>query len=300
MQQHVLPLFEEIEKATQGRVKVEVLPKVVGTALSQYDVVRDGLADMAYIIPSYTPGRFILAEMGELPGGGNDASVIGPAFNRIYRKYFAELNEFGDVKPLAIYSTAPVQTFNAKRAITAIEDFKGLKLRSPGPVATTALTLLGGVPILKSSAEVYEMLSTGAIDGQMTTPSTVVTGNTIKFTRYATIIPGGIANSVHMIGVNAQKWSRISSEDQKVIEELASERFARAVGESWQKQVAEAMETMKAAGYRVDLAGPDFIKAFGAIVRPIDEEWIKQAKERGVTDPAAILSEYRKATQDQP
>src|SRR5688572_17690140 len=61
----MVPWFAEIEKVTAGRVKIEVLPKVVGTAASQFDVVRDGLADVGYVIPGYTPGRFTVTEVGE-------------------------------------------------------------------------------------------------------------------------------------------------------------------------------------------------------------------------------------------
>jgi len=298
VQNHVIPLFNEIEEVTEGRVKVEILPKVVGTALSQYDVVRDGLADLAYIIPAYTPGRFILAEMGELPGGGNNAEVIAPAFVKIYRKYFEKFDEFGGVKPLAIYSTAPVQVFNSQRAIKAVKDFSGLKLRSPGPVATDVLTRLGGVPILKSSAEVYELLSTGAIDGQMTTPSTVVTGNTIGFTKFATVIPGGVANSVHMIGINAAKWNAISESDRMAIEKIASEPFAKAVGESWNAQVEDAMAAMKNAGYGVDYLEGDALAEINNLIKPIADTWVKQAEAKGVTNAREILDEFRQATRD--
>ena len=50
------PWMAEIEKVTQGRVKVESSPKVIGTVAGQFDAVRDGLADMALIVPGFTPG----------------------------------------------------------------------------------------------------------------------------------------------------------------------------------------------------------------------------------------------------
>ena len=236
--------------------------------------------------------------MGELPGGGNNAEVIAPAFVKIYRKYFEKFDEFGGVKPLAIYSTAPVQVFNSQRAIKAVKDFSGLKLRSPGPVATDVLTRLGGVPILKSSAEVYELLSTGAIDGQMTTPSTVVTGNTIGFTKFATVIPGGVANSVHMIGINAAKWNAISESDRMAIEKIASEPFAKAVGESWNAQVEDAMAAMKNAGYGVDYLEGDALAEINNLIKPIADTWVKQAEAKGVTNAREILDEFRQATRD--
>jgi TRAP-type C4-dicarboxylate transport system substrate-binding protein len=292
---HLMPLFESIDKATEGRVKVELLPKVVGTALSQYDVVRDGLADMAYIIPGYTPGRFPLQEIGELPLLGDDVEVMSPAFTKLYREKFAQYNEFGNVVPFAIYNVVPVRIFNSRHQINTVADFKGLKLRSPGKVTTTALELLGAVPILKSSAEVYEMLSTGAIDGQLSVSPVLVAGNTAGFTKFATSIPGGIANSVHLIGLNADKWNEISEADRKTLETIVVPEFVQSVVKAWATQDKEAMKTLAANGYDVGTVGPEFVTEFRTLVKPIEDEWIDSAKKKGVTDPAAILAEFRAA-----
>ena len=40
------PWMEDVERVTEGRVKVEILPKVVGTVPGQYDAAADGLADV--------------------------------------------------------------------------------------------------------------------------------------------------------------------------------------------------------------------------------------------------------------
>ena len=294
---HLEPLFKSIEEATEGRVKVELLPKVVGTALSQYDVVRDGLADMAYIIPGYTPDRFPLQAIGELPLLGDDVEVMAPAFMKLYREKFAQFNEFGNVVPFAIYNVVPVRIFNARRQINTVADFNGLKLRSPGKVTTAALELLGAVPILKSSTEVYEMLSTGAIDGQLSVSPVLVAGNTIDFTKYATSIPGGIANSVHLVGINADKWNQISEEDRKTLEEVVAPEFVQSVIKAWAVQDQEAMDAFKAKGYDIGVVGPEFVTEFQALVKPIEDEWINRAREKGVEDPAAILAEFRAAIQ---
>ena len=44
------PWAAEVERVTEGRVKIEVLPKVVGTVPTQFEVVRDGLVDIALIV----------------------------------------------------------------------------------------------------------------------------------------------------------------------------------------------------------------------------------------------------------
>ncbi len=79
----MLPWTAELENATDGRVKIELLPKTVGTPPTQFDVCRDGLADVCVIVAGYTPGRFAATELGELPFMGDDPRVLAPAFDRI-------------------------------------------------------------------------------------------------------------------------------------------------------------------------------------------------------------------------
>jgi TRAP-type C4-dicarboxylate transport system substrate-binding protein len=292
-QKQFLPWFAEIEKATEGRVKVEMLPKTVGTALSQFDVVRDGLADMSFIIPSYTPGRFPLIEMGELPLLGDDASTMARVFEQSYRKHFLPLDEFAGVKMLAVYNITPVQPFNAKHPIRTVADFKGLKLRSPNTFITATMNRLGAVAILKSSMEAYELLSTGAIDGQITQADTVVVNNMAPLMKYGTIIPGGMSNSAHIVAINPDKWAEISKADQKAIEAVTTEKLGPSIGKGFQDNEMVAMEAMVNAGYKIDHVDANFVKEFQAVVKPIEEEWIERAKAKGVADPAAILADFR-------
>src|SRR5690606_11316464 len=56
------PWKAEVERVTEGRVKIETLPKVVGSVQGQYDVARDGQADIVVFSNGYTPGRFDILE----------------------------------------------------------------------------------------------------------------------------------------------------------------------------------------------------------------------------------------------
>ncbi len=66
----IKPWFEDVNKALAGKVHIDGFP---GGALGrnpavQVKLVQDGVADMAFIVPSYTPGRFPDNEVMELPG----------------------------------------------------------------------------------------------------------------------------------------------------------------------------------------------------------------------------------------
>src|SRR6187397_1811502 len=66
---------KEVEKATNGRVKFEMLPKHPSAPPGTFDAVRDGLVDVSFVTASYTPARHPLPLMAELPGAGATAAV---------------------------------------------------------------------------------------------------------------------------------------------------------------------------------------------------------------------------------
>ena len=54
----MVPWMKEVERVTQGRVKIKLLPKPVTNPVNHFDAVRDGLADVAFVSHAYTPARF--------------------------------------------------------------------------------------------------------------------------------------------------------------------------------------------------------------------------------------------------
>jgi len=61
---------QQVEKATNGRVKLQMLPKHPSAPPGTFDAVRDDLVDVSYVTASYTPARHVLPLVAELPGGG--------------------------------------------------------------------------------------------------------------------------------------------------------------------------------------------------------------------------------------
>ena len=63
------PWAREVEKRSEGRVKVEVFPSMQlgGKPSHLYGQARDGVVDIIWTLPGYSPGRFPLTEAFELP-----------------------------------------------------------------------------------------------------------------------------------------------------------------------------------------------------------------------------------------
>lgn len=289
----VEPWIAEVEKVTQGRVKIDTAPKVVGTVPAQFDVARDGQADIVIFIPGYTPNRFDLLEVLQLPFISDNPEVFAPLADRFYRKNLASYNEFKGVHPLSVYVVSPGQVFNSKRPLRSVADFKGLKMRSPQTSATQALTLLGAVPISKPVSETYELLSSGVIDGTFMPPESIPAFKLTELVPYATIVPGAIYNTVLVLGINEDKWKSLSAQDRDAISKVSGDVFAGNIGKAYAKGDKAAFEIMRKAGKPAEVFPAPALAELKNVLLPIERDWIEKAKKKGMADPQKLLVQLR-------
>jgi len=155
-------LGDEIDKASGGRLKFQMLPKHPAAAPGTFDAVRDGLVDVSYVTASYTPARHILPLVAELPGAGETAEINSVAYNRIHWKYLDKANEYKGVHLLGVFTHGPGQMFNTKRPIRTLNDLQGMKIRTGGGIAEAMARALGASAFVKPAPESYELLSSGS------------------------------------------------------------------------------------------------------------------------------------------
>ncbi len=181
----------EVEKATNGRVKFTMLPKHPSAPPGTFDAVRDGLVDLSYVTASYTPARHILPLMPELPGAGDTALVNSVAYSRIYWKHFHKAGEYKGVKLLGVFTHGPGQMFT-KKPVNGIADVQGLKIRTGGGIAEKVAKALGASAFVKPAPESYELLSSGVADGVFFPLESITSFKLETVLAQATLFPGGM------------------------------------------------------------------------------------------------------------
>ncbi|RZL87748.1 MAG: TRAP transporter substrate-binding protein [Variovorax sp.] len=289
-----VPWMAEVEKITQGRVKFEILPKLVGTVPTQFDVVRDGVADMAVFVPGFSPGRFELIEVTELPLLADEPTVMAPAANALYTKHLAKYNEFKGVHIVSLFSTAAGHIYTAKKPMRSIGDLKGLKLRTSLASNGPAMIALGAVPIQKGTNEIYELVTSGVVDGTLWTKEGPAGFNMVNGTlNHMLVVPGGMYNSILALAINEEKWNAIGQHDRDAIAKISGEVMAKAVGESYSRADERGLQMMKAAGATVVTAEGDFLASIRQALSPAEATWIAKAKKRGMANPEGVLADFK-------
>ena len=287
------PWAEDVARATQGRVKVDASPKVIGTVAGQFDAVTDGLADVVLFVPSYSAGRFELTELMELPFLAEKAAVRSPATYRFYTEHMAKYDEYKGSVVLSVFTGPALHVSTAKRPIRSIEDFQGLKLRSPSPTSSQVITLLGGTPVLKPATEIYEMVSSGVLDGAVFTIPDALSFKLTSLLPHVYLTPGGLGATVIVLAINPAKWKTLGEADQKAIMSVSGEKVARAVGTSYDIVEAESLDATRKAGGTVETFNPAMVAAMKQRLAPIEQAAIDKARKKGVADPVALIAALR-------
>jgi TRAP-type C4-dicarboxylate transport system substrate-binding protein len=282
----------EVEKATGGRVKLQMLPKHPSAPPGTFDAVREGLVDVSYVTASYTPARHILPLMPELPGGGDTALVNSVAYSRIHWKHFDKIGEYKGVKLLGVFTHGPGQMFT-KKPIRTINDLQGLKIRTGGGVAEAVANALGASAFVKPAPESYELLSSGVADGVFFPFESIVSFKLDKLIGQATVFPGGLYSSAFGFFMNEDKWNKIAKQDQAIIEKYSYEYAARSNGQSWDRADKVGLDALKAAGANILQADAKMTGEAKKRSGPIIDDWIKKAaeKHKGL-DARAVLNEF--------
>jgi TRAP-type transport system periplasmic protein len=281
----------EVEKATNGRVKLTMLPKHPSAAPGTFDAVKDGLVDVSYVTASYTPARHIMPLMPELPGSGDTALINSVAYSRIHWKYFQPLGEYKGVKLLGVFTHGPGQMYT-KKPVRTIADVQGLKIRTGGGVAEAVANALGASAFVKPAPESFELLKSGVADGVFFPLESIVSFKLETVLEQATLFPGGMYSSAFGFFMNEDKWAKLSKEDQAAIEKVSGEHLARMAGQSWDDADKKGMDGLQKSGVKIVNADAALVAEVQKRSAPIIEDWIKKASAKGV-DAAKILAEFR-------
>ena len=283
-----MPFCADVEKATQGRVKCNLLPKAVVAPPQTFDAVKDGLADLSFVVHGYTPGRFVLTDVAEFPFLGNTSEVVSVAYQRVYEKMLAKVDENKGVHVLAVFTHGPGQIYNTKRPVNSLKDLDGLKIRVGGGMVNEIAKLLGTVPMLKPAPESYELLSQGVADGLFFPKELVLSFKLVPLIKYTTYVPGGLYNVSFALIMNPAKWAQISKEDQAAINKLSGEALARRAGKAWDAVDARGEKALRDANVPIVTADAKFIAEIKDKTSGLEKAWFEKAKAKGIDGPAVL------------
>ena len=164
------PFMELVTKATNGQVTFQHYPaEQLGKAKDMAQLTVAGVADVSYIVPSYSSEKYPLTAVAELPGLFDTECQGSLAFYKIsHNGGILETKEFGpnQLRPLVTIALPAYQIqLGPSRVVKTAKDLEGLKIRTTGGAMDLMMRSIGGVPVRMAAPEIYESLTRGTLDG---------------------------------------------------------------------------------------------------------------------------------------
>lgn len=291
--QMMAPWAEAVDKATQGRVKVEFTQASLGPPPRQFDLAASAAADITFGDHTYTPGRFLLTKMVELPFTGNSAEALSVAYWRTYSPLPQAAEEHRGTKLLSVFTHGPATIMMAKKPVTSIGDLAGAKIRVPGEVTSRIISMLGGVPVAAPTTQVFDMISKGVVDGSVYNLDAYKNFRLEKYIHHVTTFDGGLYNISFFLVMNEGRWNALPPADQAAIMAVSGEAFARRAGRTWDSEDAATLELLAKNGVTVTRADAAFVQAVRERTRGLREEWLRDVKAKGL-DGDKLLAELQR------
>lgn len=284
----IMPWAADVEAATDGRVKVQLLDSPLGPPPAAFDLAETGAVDLSYSVNGYTPGRFTLTDLPELPFLTTNATASSVAYQRLHDAMLAEKGEYNGVKTLGVFNHGAGLMWTTSRDTSPLSSMEGAKMRVAGLVTNQFAEGMNMAPVQTPASQVYELLSNGVVDGVFFVPES------IPFFRLSDIItkgvgaPGGIYNVSFFFVMNENSFNKLSPEDQAAIDALSGEAFARRAGAAWDAVDAAAYDVFAEKGIDVRIATEAEMGTLQAAAQPIYDRVRAAYEAKGVDFDAAL------------
>jgi TRAP-type C4-dicarboxylate transport system substrate-binding protein len=280
---------KDVAAATNGRVKIQNTASSLGPPNRQFDLARDGVVDITWMLQGYTPGRFVTSEAAELPFLGNSTEALSVAYWRTHAKLFEKAKEYEGVKVLSVHVHPPGHIYSTTKPLRTVEDLNGLKLRVINPVTAKILETLGGTAVSAPATKTYELVSRGVVDGTFTHDESLMSFKVLPFLKHGLAFDGGIYNTAFALVINQGSWDKkLSAEDRKAMEPLTGEAFAKRVGIMWDAMAEEARKAMSKEGTQVVRVTGEPLNKLKSRLAFIEAEWVQRMSKAGVDGAEAL------------
>jgi TRAP-type C4-dicarboxylate transport system substrate-binding protein len=297
-QQVLLPWCDRIAAQSNGRLRCRIFPSMQlgGTVPQLIDQVEDGVVDIIWTLPGYSPGRFPRTEVFELPFMIRDAEAASRALWDYVHQHDKE--EFSAMKVLALHVHGGGVFHTVNRPITRQRDLRGMKMRAPTRQTTRFMAILGSTPVGMPVPQVPEALAKGVIDGTLLPYEVMPALNVDELTRYHSepdADQAKIYTSVFVFGMNKARYDNLPTDLKKIIDDNSgielSARMGRIFGE------AEVINRKTLPRDSINIIPAAEIQKWQKLGEPIVNGWVRDISKAG-NDGQALLEAARQLIDD--
>ena len=272
---------QRVEEQSEGRIEVQLYPSMQlgGKPPQLFDQARDGIVDIAWTLLGYTPRRFPVSEVFELPFVAGTATETTMALQEFQGEFLSE--ELSDVHPLLLHAPAAYKFHMRGEPADSLDALAGKKVRAPSRTMTEGLEALGATAVGMPVPEVAQALTTGVIDGAVIPWEVFGSLRIEDMAKYHTEIGeenGGLSTSVMALVMNKRVYEGLPDDLRAVIDANSGANLAPLAGEVLDAAEAEEREKALAAGGEVVVIPEADLEAWKAATQPVIDDWVENTE----------------------
>ena len=289
------PWVKDVNEALKGSAVVRLFPG--GTLgrdpVQQFKLMRDRVADIAYVVMGYTPGEFPDSTIFELPFLIENSLEGSLAHWRMVERGL--LRGYDKAKFLGAFSIPP-QSLHTSFKLARIEDLKGQKIRSAGPYQSAAIELLGGTAVSGIPVSgAAEALSRGVVQGVLSDWNGMIAFRIADAAKFHFEVPIGTAAAG--VFMNLDAYNALPAQAKAAVDKLSGAALSRLHGVEFDKRYRENFEkTRPQQEHSFVIPTAAEREAIKRRLQPITDKWIQENPEgrKRYDAVVSILDEIRK------
>ena len=279
------PWAKEVEKATNGSVKVVIYPSGTLCRVGEMiDAVETGITDLGWAWPGLHEGVAPLSQLAGLPMIFEKAETGSKAIWDLYETTPAVQEEYKNCKLLSIWTTDAYFFMTRKKPVRTMEDLKGMKIRAANAVTADFLKYLNATPVMLRMPEVYLALQKGTLDGTTAQGEAIQGFKFYEVVKYYTkpgVIPGG-----HFLIMNLKVWNSMPADVQEQIMKVSGGVLGARVGHDVFDVATEVFPeriTKEGAKFEIINLSPEEVERWKKVAaEPVQRDYVNKLEKQGL------------------
>jgi TRAP-type C4-dicarboxylate transport system substrate-binding protein len=271
--EHARRWASEVEKATQGRVKIKLhfsgalVPAKETVNAVRSGAVGGGTTSISFIAGLVRPTSY-MEPLLWIPA---EPKIATETMNKLLAPSRALLEKRG-LKLMFTFPSAGLVTNCINGHIKKTADWKGKKIRAAGRWQGIQLRAVGAAPVAIDPGEVYIALQNKTVDCMMFLANLTLSAKIQEVAPYITYWRDGANASMYYL--NLDQWNKVSPADQKAMIEVSDKMVSEAAPRLVQMQ-EDAVEALAKAGAKVyrasDAEISDMKKAMSVVWKDVEQ-----------------------------
>ncbi len=286
--------FSAIEKESNGRLKIDA--HWGGKLSSSYDALskvgKEGVVDMATVVPEYSPNETPLHQVFKSFPVGPTGEKQVDFFRRVYEEIpdLSQELEKANVEKLIFCTGYPVAFFSTK-PLNNLRNIREQKWRTASFWHRDFLKNAGAIPIsMPWNDGIFKALQAGTLDGLMVN---VDSGYDLKVHEVAPniLLSKDIwLGHLYLLVMNKNTWDGLEKEDRDAIQHAAATSY-KALGSVMNSSFDTQIEDLEKAGAKIRILAPEEVKEWKTETdyHNLQSVWVKEQQDKGIKNAATVM-----------